>query len=365
MATKRPTFILLSSLALTVLATPARARQVTTPKGTGWVVELHVASMPDKTPSTVVTSQLPAQGPTFHTGNNSVDTSRQVPSWYFGDGAVIANAVANRFAVPRVVPIDPLLTNAATSTTMGTAVGLRVGHTITSHVVALFAYDQVSTNLALTSASQATLTASSNSFATYWNQFLPTPGLSNTGSTSNLTVVPSSGRERLMSFEADVRAVSLAGFTPYLALGGGIALPLPTVQTNVSLVGNYHTTVTGTGAVLNETDQVQVRYEVQPAPFGMFGVGVERDLQRHLGVRIDLRVFTKVNDIRTRLDTQPISGPTPPPTGAVRAGGTPDIQISTTPARQTSLSLQGVNHFDSFEGTGNLSTVSAGVYFRF
>jgi hypothetical protein len=82
-------------------------------------------------------------------------------------------------------------------------------------------------------------------------------------------------------------------------------------------------------------------------------------------VRIDLRVFRNVNEIRTRLDAQPLSGPTPPPNGATRAFFTPDIQISTIPARPTSLSRQSVNHFDSFEAKGNLSTVSAGLYFRF
>src|SRR5262249_53335045 len=125
--------------------------------------------------------------------------------------------------------------------------------------------------------------------------------------------------------------------------------------------------VPNVGAVFNETDQLRIRYELQPAPIGIFGVGVERSVSAHLGVRAEFRSFLSVNQVRTRIDTQPIFGTGPPiPTAAIRSGGNPDLQISSNPAViPTTLSLQGVDHFDAFEAKGNLGVLSAGVFFRF
>jgi hypothetical protein len=70
--------------------------------------------MPDKTPSKVGRSQLPPQGQSFLTPENN--TSRQVPSWYFGDGAALANAVADKLGgIGHIVPLDSVLTAGATT----------------------------------------------------------------------------------------------------------------------------------------------------------------------------------------------------------------------------------------------------------
>ena len=147
-----------------------------------------------------------------------------------------------------------------------------------------------------------------------------------------------------------------------MTVGGGVALPLPQVQTEVTLPGNYQAVVAPgsprTGAVLNETDQLRIRYEMLLAPFSVVGVGVERGVSAHVGVRAEFRSFLGVNQVRTRIDSRPISGPTSAPFTTVRAVGTPDVQVSTNPAVPTTLSLQGVDHFDSFEVKGNLATFS-------
>jgi hypothetical protein len=347
-------------------------RSLTGPS-TGWIVEAHVGTMPDRMPDKVVTHQLPAQGPTFPSGQGaSVDTSRRVPSWYFGDGAAILNGLADRrpLTIPHIVSLDPVLTSAATTTTTGANLGVRIGHTVTKRVLVLFSYDQASAQLPLTDAVQTNATASNDSFQTFWNTFLtlrrPTT-LTNVSAKSTLSVDQASGSERMLAVTADVRVITLGGWTPFVTVGGGLALPLPQVQTEVTLVGNYQATVvTGNNrAALNETDQLRIRYEMLPAPFQILGVGVERGLSAHVGVRADFRSFLGVNQVRTRIDTAPISGPTPPPTGVIRAGGTPDVQISTNPSFPTTLSLQGIDHFDSFEARGNLSTFSAGVFLRF
>jgi len=137
----------------------------------------------------------------------------------------------------------------------------------------------------------------------------------------------------------------------------------------VALLGHYQFNISNArannGTLLSETDQVQVRYEAQPSPVGIVGVGVERDLNRHLGFRAEWRAFLGgANDVRTRLDTAPVS--TPAPLGAViRRGRSPALQVAVPGFLPTSLSLQGVDHFHSFEGRSQLSSVSGGVFFRF
>jgi hypothetical protein len=173
----------------------------------------------------------------------------------------------------------------------------------------------------------------------------------------------------LLSLAAEIRLITIRGWTPYVAVGSGVALPLPPVDTRVTLVGHYQATLVRPGAANNgaqvsETDQVQVRYELMPTTMGILGVGVERDLRPHIGVRAEVRSFLNANQIRTRIDARPVSGPTSPPFVNFRGGVNPDLQVSTT-ASPTSLSLQGVDHFESFTAKGHVPTVSVGLFFRF
>jgi len=111
-------------------------------------------------------------------------------------------------------------------------------------------------------------------------------------------------------------------------------------------------------------DQLQVRYEVMPTATLIFGVGVDRDLNRHLGLRADLRAFGNLNELRTRIDTSPVSVSPSTPAVTFRSLVNPDLQVSTNP-QITSLSLYGVDHFESFLARGALPSFSAGVFFRF
>jgi hypothetical protein len=267
------------------------------------------------------------------------------------------------------VPLDPVLTSAAVTRQSGSATGFRIGHTITRHVLVMFSYDQTSARVALTPSAQATIAAATASFKPYWDAWLQSPNTGNTTTSSTFTVAENAGKEKMLSIAAEIRIKTIRGWTPYVAVGSGIALPLPAVDIRVTLLGHYQTTlirpgVANNGAQVSETDQLQVRYEIEPTVIGIFGVGVERDLMRHLGIRAEVRSFLNANLLRTRIDARPISGPTAPPFVNFRGGVNPDLQVSTT-ASPTSLSLQGVDHFDSFRAKGDLPTLSVGVFLRF
>jgi hypothetical protein len=335
---------------------------------TGWVFEVHAGSMPDMAPGKVILQQLPPPGPGFTTPDGNV--SRRVASWYFGDGSTLANSVADKLGgIPHIAPLDSVLTTSALTRTSGGVTGFRIGHTITRRVLVLLSYDQTQTRVVLTPSAQATIAATNASYKPYWDAWLVGPQVGNISTSSAVTFAGSEGTQRMISVAAEIRILTIRGWTPYVALGGGVSLPLPAVDATVTLLGHYEATLVRPGAVNNgaqvsETDQVQVRYELEPNGIGIFGAGVERSLARHLGVRAEVRSFLSANMIRTRIDTRPISGPMAPPFVNFRGGVNPDLQVSTT-ASPTSLSLLGVDHFDSFRAKGNLPTFIAGVFLRF
>jgi hypothetical protein len=331
------------------------------------VFELHAGRMPREVPNENLSGQLPPAGPSFGTfGGNP---SRLVPSWYFGDGALLANQVMTQNgALQRIVPLDPVLTTASVGRPSGPDLGIRIGHTITRRVLVAFSYDTVNARLGLNPAALAAVDATNASFKSFWNSLLPRPCCANATSTSTLTLTNGSGAEKLFSVAAEVRVATIHGFTPYVTIGGGLGLPLGT-DPELTLIGHYQFNLVNPGApnnglLVDETDQVRVRFQIQPTLVKIFGVGVERDLNRHLAVRADLRSFLGANAVRIRVDTQPISEPVPPFALTTR-GVNPSLQISTNPQFQSSLSLQGVDHFDSFTGAGPLPMFSAGVVLRF
>jgi hypothetical protein len=293
-----------------------------------------------------------------------------VPSWYFGDGTVLANAVADRLGgISHLVGLDPALTAAAVTRQSGADFGMRIGHTITNRVLVLFSLDRSSARAVLTDSAKAAYAATSGSYGRYWNAWLTSPNVGNIKTSSTVTTTENTGTETILSVAADIRVMTIRGWTPYIAVGAGVALPLQPVDTTVTLLGHYEATLVRPGAANNgarvsETDQVQVRHEVMPTGIGILGAGVERDLSRHVGIRAEIRSFLNINQVRTRIDTLPLAAPGTPPFVNFRGGVNPDLQVSTT-SSPTSLSLQGVDHFDSFSATGSLPTLSVGMFFRF
>jgi hypothetical protein len=236
-------------------------------------------------------------------------------------------------------------------------------------VVLAFSFDQAHGDLALTDSALAAIAGTNASFKAFWDAlFALRPATANATTSSSFTISDSSGSVKLIAATANIRLATIDGWTPYVTVGGGLGLPLPGIESRVTLIGHYQFNFINpgagnNGALVSETDQLQVRYEVLAAPIGILGVGVERRLTGHLGLRADLRAFTGANAVRTRIDARPISGPTAPPFANQRYGTNPSLQVSTN--SPTSLSLQGVDHFDSLEVVGGLTSFSAGMYFTF
>jgi hypothetical protein len=357
-------------LALGAAPAPAQpAPSSNTPHRTGWEFEVHGGSTSAGALTKVFTSALPTPGPTFPDFRGG--QSRLVPSWFFGDGALLANQVtAQTGDGVSIVPLDSVLTLPSANRQKGGSFGVRAGHTITSHVLVEFAYDSASGHLAIDPSALTAIAATTASFQPYWTAVLTRASTANVQASASSTIVTNVGTMKVFTVDAAINVITFHGWTPYFEAGGGITFPSGDAV-SATLVGQYQFNIVNmgknNGTQFNETDRIRVRFQAQPAVIKVVGGGIEGDLMRHLGVRVDVRTMLGGSRIRTRLDASPTNVPTALAAVAAR-GASPSLQISSNlqiSGLQTSLSLQSVNSFDSFEGAGRLTLISVGAFFRF
>src|SRR5688572_11073111 len=118
--------IVLLSITLGLFVLPGYAQGASQ---NGWEIEGH-AGMVLLNPSGEGDLRLPSPGPTFSAAGGT--TSRIVPSWYFGDGALLLNQVADSLdVVSRMTPIDTEL-RADSVSAGGFLAGFRVSRRFSS-----------------------------------------------------------------------------------------------------------------------------------------------------------------------------------------------------------------------------------------
>jgi hypothetical protein len=300
-----------------------------------------------------------------------------VPSWYFGDGALLANQVAAAIAAnsnganvfPLISPLDPVLTSAGATMKSGSMLGFRAGHSVTHWVLVEFMLDERKRSPAITDAALGQIEASRASFNAFFSTVGARAGVgyANPHSSSTATIANSSNiKEYSAGVAFNVAPVTIAGFTPYISFGEELVLPIgdgPEFQ----MTGNYgfSQTFAGSGQI-NETDSVRVRYKFDPLLVKMVGFGVQRYIGRHGGFRVDVHVELHATELTTRIDTQPTSTSVAAQknTGTVAAA----IQFSASPNRPSSLGVFGQNpvgHFDSLVGKASATSFTVGYFLHF
>ena len=315
---------------------------------------------------TAGTSELPAPGPTFMTFQNL--PSRYVPSWYFGDGALLANQVTTAMGITnRIAPLDAMLTSASGGRKNGGSFGLRIGHSITRHVLGEFNLDIGEGHLAFGRAALADIEAARASFTTYFDAVLArSANAGNPRTSSTATVVNDMGKQMAMTGDVAINIRSVAGLTPYVTLGGGIVLPQGGAPT-ATLVGTYDFVLNvpgnpNNGSPFHAADQVLVQLRARPALITVVGTGVQRDLSRHFGFRADIRVLLRATDLVLDVYTAPVNTPANPAARIVRGPG-PQLHFSNTDAFPSSLSMP--IGFRTFSGIGRQVEMSAAYFVRF
>jgi opacity protein-like surface antigen len=341
--------------------------------GQNWEIEAHGGAFTSTNPSSG-TSTLPPIGPDIPL-NGSLPTpiTRQVPSWYFGDGAAILNQILGARSPVRITPLDSVLASRFVDRQSGGSVGFRVGLGLTPRFGVEFAFDAARGPLTLRSASKTVVAASETSFTPVWTTLLSLPTTGTQTVTSDATLHDRQGHQLLTSGSLLVNLLTKSAFTPYLAAGAGYiavgdAAPSVTLAGHYSFVFPQVVIVPIPQAHINETDTVTVQSVAKNTMTFVYGGGVKYALGDHWGVRADLRDYVNRDVIRTVVSTTPTSvfaGPAGTLTFAFTQTA-PLIVFSTSPLTLSSLSTS-LNDVQTFKGRGIVNQVNAtaGIFWRF
>lgn len=345
------------------------AKPANTIKKTGWQADFHAGFLPGGTAQAGVGS-LPPAGPTFPTNIPGL-FSRNVASYFFGDGALLFNTAAanNNLTPARIVPLDPVLTTPSAQRQGGATYGFRIGHTVTSHALAEFSMDLGQGHMALSSDALAAVEATRASYkALFDGQLVGTAGNAVTTVTSDIH--DKGGSQMLLLGDLNINVGTFGRVTPFVTLGGGVLLARGT-PTSFTMTGHYTFNLNlpgnaGNGAPFNETDSITVTFETSSSIIKVFGGGAQFMVNKRSGIRVDARVHLATGGLKIRVTTNPAIVIGSPQSVIDRGLGSPQVQFGTLPDKSSSL-VSMSDDFKTFEssGTQKVVTVTFGYFVRF
>ena len=311
-----------------------------------WEVEVY-GGMVVATSASDGSRTLPPAGAALVT-SNPLFPSREVPSWFFGDGAALLNGAAEELgAAARVAPLDPLF-GPLRSAGSGAA-GARVRRRLSARMSAEIGVDWFGGAAATPTDFAPTVDDARSSYAAAMAGVLATGPFSSVQVEATASSDAGSRREFAATgaLNADVRA--FGGFTPYATFGGGIlagagALP------SADLTGRSGFLVLGE-VPIDESERMALRFERPPTFVVVLGGGLRRDLSERWGLRIDVRALLGPDPTRVVVDTETASV-RGTPAGFVESFTNPAIQFSNDEAtgRRSSLSAPSLEAFRVFSG---------------
>ncbi len=356
------------------LAAPGQAftaRPVTNDPDGKWEVEFHVGGGFVHMPVSG-SSKLPAAGPLIAT-EDGPDTSRAVPSFFFGDGALLYNqfvaASSESDVASRITPLDTALTTAVLTRATGATFGGRIGRTLSPRFGVEGSFDYGGGTLGFTSDALAKIHATANSWAAALVQPNTPPycaSCTGTSISSVATIQDHQGHTYLVTGALNVNVLSTGRWQPYVTAGMGLRGHTGHAPSAV-LAGSLDYTFRGVTS--NIADTVTVQTTVPSHSFvGLVGAGLKYSVTPGWGLRADLRDHITSNGAKTLLSAHAVVSGTPPGCSTY-AGSTPTIQDCTpgVTGQVSTLSGAPVASFQSFSGSGVTHQVSltGGVFYRF
>jgi hypothetical protein len=333
-----------------------------------WQVEVHVGTGTSAAPAGGK-GALPPPGPVIPAGAplaippDVAGYSRQVPSWYFGDGTVLFNETVGQATKSTITALDPILTSPIASWE-GRSLGGRIERGLTQWVSADFEVEYGARHT-FTNAVSTQLQSSSSSFETAWQASLNSIPIG-AYVTSASEMNDNQGRQL---FTVGNLIVSLPfRISPYAAIGGGLmTLVGGTSKATLGAVVAGHYSVMNGEVGSAELDAVNI--SVVPletrAPTLSVGTGLKAIITEHLGARVDLRMYRYHDQNNTMLSASPT-----PATLWSNFLNTTDSQIvlyrPPTPG-YSSLGGPGLSNVVTFAGDGTATefVATAGVFWRF
>lgn len=261
--------------------------------------------------------------------------SREVPSWFFGDGTVLVNDVNQELlGTSAIAPLDPLFARAGGGSSG--AVGARLRRAFSDRTTLEIGADFLGSTRVASSDLETTVEAARRSFAETFTELLRSGPFTSLAVDAVAGVTAAKRNEIAATLALNTDLGRLAGLIPYLTLGGGIITATGT-QPTAELTGRYRFSILGQ-VPIDESDRVTVRFERPVAFTTILGAGVRRDVTEQWGLRFDARAFVGPDSTRIRVTADP-SIARGAPGGFVESGTNPAIQFSNDPAlgRRSSL----------------------------
>jgi hypothetical protein len=356
-AFRRKNRLLVATLGVCALAAPAAAQT------SRWEVEAYGGIVAARTASEG-SRTLPAAGAPIVT-SNPIFPSRQVSSWFFGDGATLLNGVNADFQnAGRITPLDAAF-GPLVSARVG-SVGVRVRRRMNDRMSAEIGVDAFTQTDDRSSGLAAAVESARGSFKTAFVDLLatgPFAGVAVDATSASATEV--TRRETAATVALSARFGPWGSFVPYGTFGGGIMVGSGTLP-SASLEGRYRFSIVGE-VPIDETDRVSVRYARRTAFVVVLGGGLRRDMSNAWGIRVDGRMLIGPDTTRVLVDATPStirSGPS----GFVESFTNPAVQFSNDPStgRRSTLSGPALRGFEVFKGGLQSRTLlTIGVFRRF
>lgn len=285
----------------TVTASAQPARPPTPPK---WQLSIRIGGDRLNQPTSGAAT-LPPQG---IPENVAMDvSSRQVPSWFFGDGAALLNAVlTERHVSTPFVPIDSAVTTAGISRSNGPAFGLTLSRAVSQRYRVEVSLDGAQIAPIFTAAALGALETSRASFVSTWQSILKPAAFSQQSVSATNAVEEGSRLEWLVTGAVDITLRSKPHSTWYATLGGGLAADTGRGPT-ATLSGQYafQFPFGPTLVPYAQSDTVTIVSARSRRPVGLLGGGWTHDLTKRLGVQADLRVGLGSNGVKTMVSATP------------------------------------------------------------
>jgi hypothetical protein len=310
-----------------------------------WEVEVYGGAVAARTASEGRQTLPPAGAPIVT--SSPLFPGREVPSWFFGDGAALLNGVNEEFGgASRIAALDSLFAAAKGGRTGAAGVRLRRSMSPTSSLE--LAFDFLGSAAAAADVSAA-VDAARRSFGDTFTELLASGPFT---SVAVDAAAESRGGERreiaaTAAYNSDL--AKLGPLTPYITIGGGIVASTGGAA-SAELIGRYRFSILGE-VPIDETDRLTIAFD-RPLTFAaVVGGGVRRDLSSRWGVRVDVRAFVGPDPARARITAQP-SRQGGSPAGFVESFTNPSIQFSNDPStgRRSSLSAAALDDVTVFDG---------------
>ena len=305
---------------------------------------------------------LPPAGAPIVT-SNPLFPSREVPSWFFGDGTTLVNSVNQEFqGAAEITPLDSVFARAGGDRTG--AFGARLRRAMSDRTTMEIAVDFLGSARLTPSDLASTVEAARHSFGDTFTELLRTGPFTSVVVDASAEVTDTPRKEIAATLALNTDLGRLGPLTPYLTFGGGLVTGIGTEPT-ATLIGRYRTLVLGQ-VPIDETDRVTVRYERPIAFAAVLGGGFRKDVSERWALRIDARALIGPDTTRVRVTAEP-SVTRGTPGGFVESFTNPAIQFSNDPSlgRRSSLNTAALDTVVFDGGIQSRIVVTVGIARRF